>query len=296
MEKRRKIILGTDWWTDCDDCVALRLLCNAHKKGEIELLAVGINGCMEFSAPSLNAFLTAEGMGYIPIGIDREGTDFAGSCFPYQEPLCAAFPHAIERNEECENAVELYRRILEESEECVDIIEIGFCQIISGLLESEGGVELVRKKVNKFYIMAGRWDRENGEEHNFNNNLRSRQVGHSLCEKSPVPITFLGFEVGLNVLSGDGTPEGDALNLCITEFGCAETGRHSWDPMTALLAIIGDEEKAGYSLAAGTARVDPATGKNNFTLGEGLHGYVIKEKPDNYYRNEIQKRIQPIII
>ena len=34
----RKFILDTDWWTDCDDAVAIRLLCNAHIKKEIELL------------------------------------------------------------------------------------------------------------------------------------------------------------------------------------------------------------------------------------------------------------------
>ena len=39
----RKMILGTDWWTDCDDAVALRLLAKAHKAGDITLLGIGIN-------------------------------------------------------------------------------------------------------------------------------------------------------------------------------------------------------------------------------------------------------------
>ena len=34
--QKRAFILDTDWWTDCDDIVALRLLCNLHKKGEID--------------------------------------------------------------------------------------------------------------------------------------------------------------------------------------------------------------------------------------------------------------------
>ena len=34
----RKFILGTDWWTDCDDAVAIRLLAREHVKKEIELL------------------------------------------------------------------------------------------------------------------------------------------------------------------------------------------------------------------------------------------------------------------
>ena len=33
----RNFILGTDWWTDCDDVVAMRVITKAHKKGEINL-------------------------------------------------------------------------------------------------------------------------------------------------------------------------------------------------------------------------------------------------------------------
>lgn len=285
----RNIILGTDWWTDCDDCVAVRLLANAHKNGEINLKAVGINGCMEFSAPSLSAFLDNEGLS-IPIGIDRSGTDFAGNHFKYQEPLCA-FPHTVKSNDDCEDAVEMYRRILMNTEGKTDIIEIGFCQILSGLLESENGVELVKEKVGTFYIMAGKWDEEGGLEHNFCNNDRSRKAGHILCEKCPVPIVFLGFEAGESVLTGDGLPKDDLLCIALTHHGHAEKGRSSWDPMTALLAVIGDTEKAGYDTVRGTARLDPETGRNYFTKGDGLHRFVVKVKPDSFYRDEIQRRI-----
>ncbi len=288
---KRKIILGTDWWTDCDDCVALRLLTNAHKNGEIELLGVGINACMEYSARSVNAFLTFDGLPEIPIGIDKNGTDYAGDYFAYQKPLCD-FQHRIKTNAECEDAAEMYKRILTASSEKVDIIEIGFCTILSSILESDGGVELVKSKVNRFYIMAGEWDKPLGSEHNFNNNFRSRMAGHSLCEKCPVPITFLGFEIGETVLSGDGLPKDDILCVAMTHHGHNEKGRCSWDPMTALLAIIGDEEKAGYKTVRGTAFVNPETGENSFTEGDGLHSYVIKTMPDIYYRNEIQKRIK----
>ena len=51
----KKIILGTDWWTDCDDAVALRLLARAHKNEEIQLLGIGINACMEDSVSSMEA-------------------------------------------------------------------------------------------------------------------------------------------------------------------------------------------------------------------------------------------------
>lgn len=141
----RKILLGTDWWTDCDDCVAVRLLANAHKAGEIELCGVVLNACMEDSAPSLSAFLTGEGLRDLPIGIDLAGTDFAGDYFRYQKPLCA-YPHRIQKNEDCPDGVELYRRVLTESDGKVDIVEIGFYQVLANLLRSPDGTQLVRER------------------------------------------------------------------------------------------------------------------------------------------------------
>ena len=49
----RNIILGTDWWTDCDDAVAVRVLSKFVKNGEINLKGVIIYACMEYSFASL---------------------------------------------------------------------------------------------------------------------------------------------------------------------------------------------------------------------------------------------------
>ena len=55
----KKIIFGTDWWTDCDDAVALRMLARAHNAGEIDLCGIVINACMEDSVRSADAFLNS---------------------------------------------------------------------------------------------------------------------------------------------------------------------------------------------------------------------------------------------
>ena len=49
----RTILLGTDWWTDCDDIAAVRIACRAHRKGLWNLAGVVIDACMEYSAASL---------------------------------------------------------------------------------------------------------------------------------------------------------------------------------------------------------------------------------------------------
>jgi hypothetical protein len=63
--------------------------------------------------------------------------------------------------------------------------------------------------------------------------------------------------------------------------------------MLVLMAIIGDEEKAGYDIVRGTASVDGKTGANNFVESEnGLHAYVVKKFEDEYYKNRINELIK----
>ena len=49
----RSIIIGTDWWTDCDDVLAMKLFCWAHKQRLIKIEGVAINACMEHSVEVL---------------------------------------------------------------------------------------------------------------------------------------------------------------------------------------------------------------------------------------------------
>ncbi|OJU16026.1 MAG: hypothetical protein BGN88_04430 [Clostridiales bacterium 43-6] len=288
------ILLGTDWWTDCDDVAALRLIAWAVQNDYCILDAVGINGCMEFSAPSVDAFLTAEGCPDIAIGIDREATDFGGNP-PYQRRM-TEYPHSIQSNDECEDAVKLYRRILASCEDRLDIIEIGYPQILSGLLQSTGddvsdrsGYELVKEKVNKLWMMAGNWENlDSGRENNFTRNDRSRKAGSYVCEYWPTPITFLGWEVSSHVLTGGIlTSENDMVHMAFCDHG-SQNGRSSWDPMLVWMALCGDEETAGYETLRGKASVNAETGENSFALhAAGSHCFVKKAKPDDFYQNSI---------
>ena len=68
----------------------------------------------------------------------------------------------------------------------------------------------------------------------------------------------------------------------------SEKGRHSWDPMLVLLALTGDEEKAGYRCVRGFASVDADTGANHFLEdSQGLHRYVVKVWKDEAYSQQI---------
>ena len=292
----RHMILGTDWWTDCDDAVAVRLLARAHRAGEISLDAVCIDACMEYSLSSLDGYMQEEGIGDIPLGIDREAVDFGGNP-PYQKNL-APLARRYHANTDGPDAAFLYRKILAEAEEPVEILEIGFPQVLVRVLESDAddicpwdGEELFRRKVRKLWIMAGKWDEQGGRENNFARNARARKAAAALCEKCPVPITFLGWEVGHTVITGGSLKEGDLLKQILRDHG-SENGRMSWDPMLCLLAVTGEEEKAGYDTVRGTASVDPETGANYFSEDPGgRHAYVRKIRDDAYYKEKIEERI-----
>ena len=293
----RNFILGTDWWTDCDDAVALRILARAHKAGEISLKAIGINACMEYSVPSLEGFLNTENVPDIPLGIDFDATDFGGNP-PYQKRL-AAYASKFASNSGIGDAVSFYRKTLAESHERLEIIEIGYLQVIAGVLQSQGdeisektGLELVKEKVSKIWVMAGKWNVPNGKENNFARNERARKAGKIFCDLCPVPVTFLGWEVGATVISGGNLTDGDVLHQVLCDHGSAK-GRSSWDPMLVHLALIGDEDAAGYNTVCGTASLNEETGENNFEVNEsGMHKYVIKKFSDEYYRDRINEIIK----
>ncbi len=285
----RNMILGTDWWTDCDDVAALRLLARKHQAGEIRLLGVILNACMEDSAASLSAFLTTEGLPEIPIGIDLAATDFGMREVMYQ-PRLAKLPHRY-TNATAEEGVALYVRLLEAAETPVDILEIGYPQVLAALLREHRA--LVEQKVAKLWIMAGNWEQETGLENNFARNARSRRAGEYLCANWPGEITFLGWEVGNTVITGTTvTDENDPMRRAFLDIGYVN-GRSSWDPMLCLLACIGDETAAGYRTVRGRAFVNGETGENRFVRDPaGPQAYVIKQMPDEWYAREIDALIQ----
>ena len=285
------LIHGTDWWTDCDDIAALRLLLRAHKAGIIRLLGIGINSVMEYSAPSVSAFCEYDGV-TVPIGVDKTALRDGKGC-RYQE-LLAGYPHPVRSNEDCPEGWRLYRRLLAELDGKADITEVGFPQIIMQLLQSGpdelsplSGMELVKEKVNRLWLMAGKWDVPDGKEYNLSAYPVCSEAGDYLCRVSPVPITFIGHEVGTDVITGENVPEDDPLRRAFVSHG-SKDGRCSWDPLTVLTAIINDEALSGYGVVQGYARVDPTTGCNNFTPDpEGPHRYVTQIHPGQWYADRI---------
>ena len=289
----RNFILGTDWGEDSDDCVAVRVLARAHKKGEINLLGIGINTLTEYSAPSLYRFLEKEG--YIcEIGVDKE-CPHQIQYVTYQKRLAA---ETSKTNDDFETSVRLYRKLIAQSDGPVEILEIGFLQVICGALMSgpddisdKTGIELFKEKVKKVWIMGGRWDVEPGMEYNLCKYPFAQAASHEFVTNCPCQITFLGWEIGSCLITGDKLADDDFLHLALADHGSGG-GRESWDPMLAVLALTNDNEKAGYKTVTGTASVDEQ-GRNFFKEDpNGAHEYVIKAHENSYYSGIINDLIK----
>lgn len=292
----RRFMIGTDWWTDCDDAVAMRLAAYAVKQEELEILGIVINACMEHSVASVDGFFQLEGVPTPPLGLDFAADDFGGRP-PYQARL-AKYAARYRANEDAEDAVRLYRRLLAAAETPLEMVEVGYLNAVAALLLSEGddispltGRELVASKVSRMWIMAGKWDEPEGRENNFSRNGRAAAAGHIVCRDCPVPITFLGFEVGQSVISGDWLRFSDPLHAVLCDHKSPD-GRSSWDPMLLLAALAGDPAAAGYDEVKGYASVDPETGVNTFRDDpQGPHGYLVKQHEDEYYAWQINIRL-----
>ena len=189
--------------------------------------------------------------------------------------------------------------MLASSNEKVDIITIGFLQIIEQLFKSEAdeisplsGIELVKTKVNKLWIMGGKWTEQGEREFNLSYTPFACESASYVIANSPVEMTFLGWEIGAGLYTGGNLNKEDHLHKILCDWGCPN-GRESWDPMTVMLALTGDEEKAGYNAVRFIPRVDAKDGKNYFELDENSpHKFVTKKFEDLYYVNQINEEIK----
>ena len=277
---QKSVIFDTDWWTDVDDALALRVLRNLQSEGHLELKGICLSAVDSTSIESISGFMYYEGLTDVPLGADKLASDFPGHPAYRQAILNDIRTKAGQKNiDACPDCVELYRSILSNSRGKVDIIAVGFPNALSRLLETD--YTLIKRKVNHLWMMAGKYPE--GKEHNLCLSPRSRRAGAEICERWPTEITFLGYEVGIQVIAGGSLPPDDLLRDILDAHGSAK-GRYAWDPMTVLLAASPSPADAGYDVVRGRVSVNPEDGSNTFEASpDGPHAYVVMKEPPQYY-------------
>lgn len=302
MPVARPVIIDTDWWTDVDDVVSMRVAAACERAGLIDIRAITLSASFITAPGSLDAMMVQEGHPGIPIGRITNTHSPSGSP-AYQNRMASEWDHTEAGGPSTlESAVTLMRRTLVAADDgSVDILSIGFTNNIADLLASAAdgvspltGSQLVALKVRHLWVMGGEWP--TGSEHNFNETSQAKAAASAICVGWPTPITFLGFEIGVNVLSGGTLRTAyptDIVTEALADHGSAY-GRNSWDPLLIRLAALGDPTLAGYTTVTGTASVNTSSGANSWVDSPtGPHRYVVMANPVSWYERDLADLIWP---
>ncbi len=282
------LILDTDIGPDYDDVGAMAVMHSLADSGQVNILATVASNQSKYIAATLSALNTYFGRPNIPVGVVRGRGVNLTAAQKWDSLLVARYPHKIKSNEQAEDALTLYRRILAaQPNGSVTIVTVGFLTNMADLLISKpdkysplSGRDLILKKVKKLVSMAGRFPE--GREFNVDRDPVSSKI---VFEGWPTMILLSGFEIGQAVHTGllltqntkiQNSPVKDVFVQSIPMSKEDEKGRMSWDQTAVLVAIKGPETY--YNLIEGrfVAKDDGSNGWNS--AGKG-HFRLVEKMP-----------------
>jgi inosine-uridine nucleoside N-ribohydrolase len=281
------VILDSDMGPDYDDTGAITILHALADSGYAEILATVASTKYEGVAGVLNVFNTYFNRPQIPVGVPKGNASALKDNQHWTDTLLVKYPHAIKRNADVPDAVEIYRKILSaRPDHTVTIVTIGFLTNLANLLDTKAdkysplsGRELIRLKVKHLVSMAGGFP--SGKEFNiFIDSTASKKV----FKEWPTHILFDGFEIGEKIKTGlplianeriKNSPVKDVFRICIPLSQEDIKGRMSWDEIAVLIAVKGYEPwftvKEGRIVVA-----DDGSNKwDNYSKG---HSYILFSK------------------
>lgn len=192
VEPISSIIIDTDFASDADDILAIRLALCYQDMGIINVQGIALSTTYSRSPLAVHALCKYDGHGNIPVAMDTSGngvqvhTNYVDEM--YERP---------KDRDDYEQPVQMYRRLLASSPTKVNIVTLGFLQNIQNLINSQPddyspltGAELMAKKVNKLYIVGGSDD----GRPSFNFYWTGEKVINAarfVTSNSPVPIVYL---------------------------------------------------------------------------------------------------------
>lgn len=300
-QKPAAIIFDTDMGPDYDDVGAITLLHALADKGEVNILATIASTKYDHVAAVLNVLNTYFKRPNLPIGVPRGNASLLRDFQHWSDTLVAKYPHAVNRNADAMDAVELYRKILaQQPDNSVTIVTVGFLTNISNLLRSKAdqysplsGVELVNKKISKLVSMAGKFP--SGKEFNVEQDTKASIYVFKNFKK---PILLSGFEIGAKIKTGlpliqnesiKNSPVKDVFRISIPMDKEDREGRMSWDQTAVLVGVRGTEPY--YKLACGTMVVNE-DGSNTWSDKGKYHCYLVEKQPSS----AVQKVIDDLMM
>ena len=244
-------IFDTDAGADCDDIMALTYLTHARQRGDIRLLAV--THCLDtpYGVPAIRSFFRFFSEPVPPVGRMVGGAHIPDQ---YCREMAEKFATGADFDE-AEPAARVLRRALAESEGGCVICAVGQFTNIAALIKSEpddisplDGISLMRERCRELVVMAAKL-RSSEPEWNVKWDVHAAREMFYNC---PVPITVLPSETGIDMITGKeaveeygySTPLTQSFisfnaKICAGQCDPLRSGRHSWDPATAVYAVEG---------------------------------------------------------
>jgi len=281
-----KIIFDSDMGPDYDDVGALTMLHAFADSGKAEILGTIASNKYSLVAPCLNVINTYYGRPQIPIGVPKTHGVNIGCSQHWSDSLIANYPHSIKSNDQAQDAVSLYRKILaSQPDTSVVIVTVGFLTNLNDLLLSGSdtfsplsGKNLVQKKVKRLVSMAGKFPE--GWEFNVKEDSTSSKY---VFENWPTRIILSGFEIGEKIFTGKNliksnlkSPAKMAFKIAMSFSESDKNGRMSWDQTAVLTAIQGPDEN--FSEIYGKMIAEPSGFNRWRNLENGTHSYLVFKK------------------
>jgi hypothetical protein len=234
------ILFDTDIGSDCDDAGALAVLHKFADDGAANILGVIFSsGTNRYGAGACDAINTWYGRGDLPLG-QYQGRDVGDPGDRFTKLLATGrerFGHRVV--DQCADMVDVYTSVLEKQpDRSVTLVTVGHPHGLCHLMNSPGGMDLIRKKVVRCVSMTGT-PQEPQRDWNFGQNGAERYV-RDFLERWPVDLYFSA--AGEQVLTGNRllplTPEDNPVRVAYENYsGSIRTGRMSWDQVAVLFAV-----------------------------------------------------------
>lgn len=281
------IIFDTDIGPDYDDVGAMALLHAFADKGECDILATVASNQYPRIAAVLDVINTYFNRPDLPIGIVHGKGVNIGVSQKWDSLIVAKYPHDVKRNEQAEDALALYRKILAaQPDQSVTIVTVGFLTNMANLLDSPpdafsslDGKALISKKVKQLVCMAGGFP--NGDEFNVKMDAAASK---KVFDNWNTPILFSGFEIGSKIFTGlplinskiQHSPVKEVFAHAIPQSAEDKNGRMSWDETAVLVAVRGFRKY--YKVVPGKM-ICYADGRNAWDSQGSGHFYLVEKMP-----------------
>lgn len=299
--EKQDFIIDTDFSSDVDDAFAISTALWFNDVGLVDVKGISICCSSVRATYAMSALCYEHGYYDIPISLDVDTGLKIGS--PYH--LGMTNGRAYSENY-ISDPVKMYRKLLAESENGINIVVTGQFNQIYRLLNSQPdayspltGAELVAQKVKCMYCVATKYSGK-PENNLFYGGETNEPVGvmaSYVAKNWPGKIVFIPAEVGGFMTVGQFLEKSDRagtdiLTKALADFG-TPWGRAAFDPVGVYVAMcdacgLSEEKKLTYVKGAMSIYEN---GSSSFNTENPYkeHYVVYKGYEDKFYENEVNQ-------